>query len=290
MARRLLGAAGSAAAPALAVGLLALYAPTYADLATGLWQAENAQHGPLIALVAAWLFWQRRGEVLRAPVIPGDASGIPLLCFGLLLYVVGRSQQIALLEVGSQIPVLAGVVLLARGARALRAVAFPLLFLAFMVPLPGVFVDSLTGTLKEGVSFAVAEILYAAGLPVARSGVLLTLGQYQLLMADACSGLHSMFSLSALGLLFLHLTGRAGVPHNAIMLAAILPVAFAANLARVLALALVTYYLGDRAAQGFLHDLAGLLLFVVALALLFVLDALLCRVLPRRRSAGAASA
>ena len=274
------------AATAVAVGLLALYAPTYFDLATGPWQAEDARHGPLIALVAAWLFWQSRAEVLRAPAVPGDAWGIPLLCLGLLLYVVGRSQQIPLLEVGSQIPVLAAVVLLLRGARALRAVAFPLLFLAFMVPLPGVLVDGLTGALKEGVSFTVAEILYGAGLPVARSGVLLTLGQYQLLMADACSGLHSMFSLSALGLLFLHLTGRTGVPHNAIMLAAILPVAFAANVARVLALALVTYYLGDRAAQGFLHDLAGLLLFVVALVLLFALDALLCLMPPRRRGPG----
>jgi len=269
-------------AAAVLAGLLAMYLPTYIELATTLWPTQEQRHGPLVALGAAWLLWRCRGQILRVPAAPSHGLGLPLLGLGLAAYVVGRSQQIPLLEVGSQIPVLAAVVLLTRGLRALRAVAFPLLFLAFMVPLPGIFVTAVTGALKEWVSVAVEEVLFSAGLPIARSGVLLTLGHYQLLMADACSGLHSMITLSALGLLFLHLMGRASPLHNGLLIAAIVPVAFVANVARVLALALATYYLGERTAQGLVHELAGVLLFAVALGAMFAIDTLLCRVLRRR--------
>lgn len=270
----------------LFAGLLAMYVPTYLAQAASHWQTEQLRHAPLVALGAAWLFWRRRSSFVHSPAAVADIPGLPLLLFGIAAYVVGRSQEIPLLEVGSQIPVLAAVVLLTRGTGALRAAAFPLLFLAFMVPLPGILIDPVTATLKESVSAAVEETLFLAGLPIARSGVVLTLGHYQLLMADACSGLHSMITLTALGLLFLHLMGRTSLLHNGLLIAAIVPVAFVANVARVLALALTTYYLGERAAQGIAHDLAGVLLFVVALAAMFAIDALLCRALCRRTATG----
>ena len=266
-------------------GLMAMYVPTYIDQAAHQWQTDELRHGPLVVIGAAWLVWRQRDRILCAPAIARDALGAPLLLLGVVAYIVGRSQQIPLLEVGSQIPVLAAVVLLTRGTHALRAVAFPLLFLAFLIPLPGILLNAVTGALKAWVSLAVEELLYLAGLPVARSGVVLTLGQYRLLMADACSGLHSLITLSALGLLFLHLMGRASQLHNGLLLAAIIPVALVANVMRVLALALATYYLGERAAQGVVHDLAGVLLFVVALAAMFVIDALLHHALRRREAA-----
>jgi exosortase B len=268
---------------ALFAALLAIYAPTYHDLSAGPWRTQAHGHGPFVAVVAAWLFWRHREAILRHPAQPRDVSGSALLALGLAAYAVGRSQEIPLLEAGSQLPVLAGILLLLRGFPALRAAAFPLVFLAFTVPLPGIFVDAITATLKEGVSVAVEEILFRAGLPVARSGVVLTLGQYQLLMADACSGLHSMFSLAALGLLFIHLAARDSALHNGLLATAILPIAFAANVARVLALSLITYRLGNAAGQGFLHDVAGIGLFAVALGSLFALDALLWRALRARK-------
>ena len=128
------------------------------------------------------------------------------------------------------------------------------------------------------------QLLYAAGYPIARNGVMLTVGQYQLLVADACSGLNSMFSLSALGLLFMYVTARTSIFHNAIMLVSILPIAFAANIVRVLVLILITYHFGDAAGQGFLHGAAGILLLIVALSILFLLDGALARVIkPRAR-------
>lgn len=256
----------------VAVGLAVLYVPTYVTLWNGVWNTEEQGHGPLILAVIAWLVWQRRTALIEGESHPSSALGWPLLLFGLLLYVVGRSQDILLFEVGSHIPVIAGAVLVARGARSLRALWFPILFFAFMVPLPGVFVDALTGPLKRNVSEIAEHLLYWLGYPIARSGVTLTIGPYQLLVADACSGLHSLYSLSALGLLYMYLMRHQSLVRNLVLGAAILPIAFGANVLRVVFLVLVTYHLGDEAGQGFLHGFAGMVLFIAALTLLFVLD------------------
>jgi exosortase B len=257
----------------LIVGVLALYVPTYMDLARGLWQTEEQGHGPLIAAVAGWLIWQTRASLLGAEQRPVIVGGFLMLAVGLLVYVFGRSQDILLFEVGSQIVVLMALLLVAGGKSSLRACWFPLLFLVFMIPLPAAFVDALTNPLKRHVSEIAEHILYATGYPIARSGVTLSIGPYQLLVADACSGLHSMYSLSALGLLYLYLMKHVSFTRNALMAFAILPIAFGANVVRVVFLVLVTYYLGDEAGQGFLHGFAGMVLFVAALGLLFALDA-----------------
>jgi exosortase len=143
-------------------------------------------------------------------------------------------------------------------------------------------VDAITGSLKSLIANIVESLLYTAGYPIARSGVILSIGPYQLQVADACSGLHSMFSLSALGTLFMYIMGSKTKLHMAIMLASILPIAFAANIVRVIVLVLVTYYMGDEAGQGFLHGAAGMVLMLVALVFFFCLDMVLDKVLPGR--------
>lgn len=259
------------------LGLLALYLPTYYDLANGLWNTEEQAHGPIVLMVTLYLIWTEKDVILQ------PASGLErrpilgwfLLVFGLLLYALGRSQEILLFEVGSQIPVLLGTLLITLGSKPVRALWFALFFLLFMVPLPGFVVDAATGPLKQHVSVIAEQVLYFFGYPIARSGVTLTIGPYQLLVADACSGLHSMFSLSAMGLLYLYLVGHKSWIRNGILIASILPIAFFANIIRVMILVLITYHMGDEAGQGFLHGFAGVMLFVVALLLLFALDAVL---------------
>jgi exosortase B len=264
------------------LGLLALYLPTYWMLAHGLWNSEEQAHGPIVLLVALFLVWQKRA-VLAETNIAGHAEigiGSILLALGLAAYAIGRSQDILLFEVGSQIPVILGALLVTLGTKAARALWFALFFLLFMIPLPGFVVDAATGPLKQYISVIAEHVLYAAGYPIARSGVMLTVGPYQLLVADACSGLHSMFSLSAMGLLYLYLMQRTSIARNAIIMAAILPIAFAANIVRVMVLILVTYHLGDEAGQGFLHGFAGIMLFIVGLLFLFVLDWVLKFIFP----------
>ena len=258
------------------IGLLVLYVPTYWDLSNGIWNSEEQAHGPIVLMVALYLLWMQRGVLAPDAVQAGDARhpvlGGFVLFFGLLLYALGRSQEILLFEVGSQIPVLIGALLITLGMRPVRALWFAFFFLLFMVPLPGFVVDAATGPLKQHVSEIAEQVLYFLSYPVARSGVTLTVGPYQLLVADACSGLHSMFSLSAMGLLYLYLMQHGSWLRNGLLIASILPIAFVANIVRVMILVLVTYHLGDEAGQGFLHGFAGILLFVVALLFLFALD------------------
>lgn len=272
------------------LGLLVLYLPTYWALAHGLWDSEENAHGPIVLIVSLYLVWQKRAVFSLAaasgrPGLPEVILGWGLLAFGLLAYALGRSQLIVLLEVGSQIPVILGMLLITVGVQAVRALWFPLFFLLFMIPLPGIVVEAATGPLKQYVSVIAEQVLYWAGYPIGRSGVTLTVGPYQLLVADACSGLHSMFSLSAMGLLYLYLMQRTSVVRNLILMAAILPIAFAANVVRVMVLVLVTYHLGDEAGQGFLHGFAGIMLFVIALLFLFALDWILGFFLPDRSRA-----
>jgi len=257
------------------LGFAAMYVPSYWAAAQGLWQSDEFGHAPIILAIALWLFWQVREKLYLAPDRPLPLLGWPLLALGLLLYVFGRTFTVNSVEFLSQPVVVLAVLLLLKGPGGLRAAWFAVFYLVFMVPLPGIVVDALTGPLKQWISLIVVEVLRAVGYPIARAGVMITIGQYQLLVADACSGLNSMFSLSALGTLFMYLMARPGLVHNAIMLAAIVPIAFFANIVRVMALVLVTYHLGDEAGQGFLHGAAGMVLMLVALVVFFATDALL---------------
>jgi len=256
-------------------GVAALYIPTFYDLSRTLWRQDDYAHGPIILLVVCWILWQRREILWRTPSGGGAVTGGVLFFLGLVCYALGRSQRILQLEVGSLILVLSGSALLLLGSSSLRALRFPLVFLVFLVPLPGVLVDAVTGKLKAYVSYIAEAVLYTSGYPVARDGVMLTVGQYQLLVADACSGLHSMFSLVALGMLYIHVSGEKSWIRNAVLLTTAIPIAFVVNIIRVIVLVLITYHLGDEAGQGFLHDWAGLLLFVAALGLFIASDGLI---------------
>jgi exosortase B len=261
----------------LAAGLLALVVPTYVRLNATLWNDEAYQHGILVAAVFWWLAWRKRETLLALPQDGRPVAGGAVLAFGLSMYFVGRSQNLPLFEVSAHIPLFTGVLLLAWGPAALRALWFPIVFLLFMVPLPGFVLVAMTSTLKQHVSVAAESLLYHAGYPIARDGVTISIGPYRMLVADACSGLNSIFSLAALGVLYMHLTFRAGWVRSAALLAAIVPIAFVANVARVITLILITYHFGDEAGQGFMHNTSGVLLFIVALLGLMALDVVLTR-------------
>jgi exosortase B len=252
-----------------------LYAGTYAELAQTTWETEEQGHGPLIIGAAAWLLWIKRFEIFAGPPRPALFSGFVLLGVSLLAFVVGRSQSVIELAAASQITTLMAGFLLLHGAGALRRAWFPLFFLLFMVPLPGALVQAITLPLKSAVSVVATEVLYWVGYPIARTGVTLTIGPYQLLVADACSGLNSLFTLEALGLLYMNIMNYQSKARNVILAVMIVPISFISNIARVIILVLITYHFGDEAGQGFAHTFAGLVLFAVALVLTYGCDRLL---------------
>ncbi len=264
----------------LVAGLLflafaAMYGPSYMMLAERVWPSDEQGHGPIILAVALYLLFDKRHALAALPARPDKTWGYPLLIGGVLLYALGRSQYILFFEILSQIVVLVALVLLFSGRKGLRLVWFPLFFLLFMVPLPGSLVAAVTGPLKAAVSAVAANLLYQLGYPVGRAGVLLTVGPYQLLVADACAGLNSMFTLEALGLLYMNLMNYTNVTRNVVLAVLIIPISFAANIVRVMILVLVTYHFGDEAGQGFIHSFAGMVLFLVGLVLMLATDKVL---------------
>jgi exosortase B len=266
----------------LTIGFLVLYVPSYIGLSQRVWTDSEEMHGPIVLAVAIWALWSMRKPLLET-FGTGSAIAWPIAVTGLIAYFVGRTLDILVLEIGSQVLVLSACLLLLGGWRALRLAAFPLAFLVFLVPLPGNLVDSLTGSLKQIVSLVAENLLYWAGYPVARSGVIISVGPYQLMVADACSGLKSMFSLSAMGFLYIYLMDYKSWTRNGLLIAALLPIAFLANVVRVMVLILVTYHFGDAAGQGFVHDAAGLVLFIVAIVILGAFDSFLGATIWRRK-------
>ena len=259
-----------------ALGLAAMYGPSFFDLLNGIWRTDEQGHGPIVLGISIWLLVRAWPAAMS---VPGDRPrpwlAWPMLLVGALSYALGRSQGILILEIGSLLWMLVGLVLLLHGPGALKRIWFPLFFMLFMIPLPGTVVDALTQPMKLAVSYVAENILYRIGYPISRTGVILQIGQYQLLVADACAGLHTLFTLEALGLLYLNLVRHASVFRNIALAVLIVPISFCANVIRVMVLTLITYHFGDEAGQGFLHGFAGLVLFMAALLLITGADSLL---------------
>jgi len=259
------------------VAAVAMYAPTYWAAAGSIWQSEDNAHGALVFIVVLWLFWRERTSISACPAQPLYLQGGISFLLGLIFYVYGRTLESRSFEFLSPVFVISGLLLVMKGRRALLAAWFPIFYLLFTIPLPAVIVDTLTGPLKQWISVLVESALHGLGYPISRAGVTIFIGQYQLLVADACSGLHSIFSMAAIGTLYVYLRKNPSKLHNAIMLASILPIAFTANIIRVALLVLITYYLGDEAGQGILHGAAGMVLMLFSLVCLFGLDIILSR-------------
>lgn len=272
-------------------GLIVLYLPSLIDLFRGVWSTDQQAHGPIVLGIACWLMYRKWPEMVRVsegrPGIP--SIGWPLFVFGLILYILGRSQDILVFEIGSVIWLFSGILLLIRGRNALKAQWFPLFFMLFMIPLPSPLVDFLTMPMKMAVSYVAENILFWADYPIARTGVILQIGQYKLLVADACAGLHTLFTLEALGLLYLNIVRHDSVMRNIALAILIVPISFTANVIRVMVLTLITYHFGDEAGQGFLHGFAGMVLFLSALLLIIGVDSLLQLAIRLRHKSGTAS-
>jgi exosortase B len=257
-------------------GLVVLYLPSLVDLFQGVWSTDQQAHGPIVLGIACWLIYRKWPDMMRLSdgQTGAPSVGWPVFIFGLVLYIIGRSQDILAFEIGSVVWLFSGILLLVRGREALKAQWFPLFFMLFMIPLPGPLVDFLTMPMKMAVSYVAENILFWADYPIARTGVILQIGQYKLLVADACAGLHTLFTLEALGLLYLNIIRHDSLFRNLALAICIVPISFTANVIRVIILTLITYHFGDEAGQGFLHGFAGMVLFLSALMLIIGVDSI----------------
>lgn len=271
----------------LLAGLLLLAGPTLLTLARTSWSGDNGSHGPLVLSTGLWLLWHIASD-LRQRITPAhDWVLWPGLLVSLAIYVVGRSFDLLSVEAAGLLGV--GVAMLYRlyGAGGLRIAAMPLVYLGFVVPIPGWVVDNLTFPLQEAISRVVTSLLAKAGYPIVHQGVAIFIGTYQLLVENACSGMNSIVGLTALTLLYIYLLHRASWRYALLLGLLVVPVAMAVNLLRVIGLVLLTYHAGDGVAQGFMHVTTGLVLFACGLVMIFGLDLLFQRLLGPRAGAQA---
>lgn len=258
--------------PVLAAGMIAIVIPTMLLVARMSWATDQGAHGPIVLATGLWLFV--REWPLARPYLKPAGTGLVVALFVplLLLYFVSRVSRIVEVEgflmYGLLILSLYSVI----GWRALKILWFPIIYMAFMFPPPDTVVAVVTNPLKIALSSWSVDLLYHLGYPIASAGVIIQIGQYQLLVADACSGLNSLISLSAITLFYVYLRHHANVRYALLLFVAVIPVAVFANLIRILFLVLLTYYGGESMAQGFLHDFAGMTMFMTALLSIFLID------------------
>jgi len=260
------------------LGILVLYAPTVQHLFQTVWTAQDQAHGPMILFVVLYLFWTKKSEIKLTHGKSNALLGWSTLLFGLCVYIIGHSQDMIAFDVGSSLFVVIGILLIRGGLPLLKVCWFPIFFLLFMIPLPGALLDAITAPMKMAVSYVAEHVLYLFHYPVARSGVIIQIGQYKLFVADACAGMHTLLSLEALGLFYLSFVKHDSLARNLSLGLLIIPISFIANVIRVITLILVTYYYGDEVAQGFIHTFASVFLFAVALILIVSIDSAIQRI------------
>jgi exosortase len=258
----------------LALGVLAIVVPTFQGIARVSWSTEQGAHGPIVLAIGLWLF-VRQWPVLMENARPGNPVAGWLLLLGALGgYFLARLVGSITIESGMMYLALVAALYLFVGAGAMRMVWFPIVFLLFVLPPPGSVVAAATQPLRLEISQQAVNLLAMLGYPVARAGLIIYVDQYVLEVKAACGGLNSIISLTAIGLFYAYVRHNSNARYIAALFVVITALAVAANFVRVLILILITYYLGDRAAQGFLHQFAGLTMFTVAIGGIMLFDAI----------------
>jgi len=236
----------------------------------------------VVAPTGVWALWR------CLPDLGSDNKGgsllltVAALVVSLPVYVFGRAYDIISLEAAGLYVAILAIVHDRFGFRAMLRNWFPFLYLGLLLPMPGWMLDEFTAPLKQLVSALSFSLVEPMGVPIVREGVTMTVGPYELLVEDACSGLNSLIGLVAITLFYIYLLRSAGWKYSLFLLILIIPVAIAANVIRIVILILLTYYMGDAVGQGFLHSTAGLFLFAVALVIMFAIDNIISKVVWKR--------
>ena len=266
----------------LLASLTVFILPTMQFVAREGWTGEEGAHGPIILFTGLWLLWREWAPARRFASPPSITLVAILLVALVPLYIFARVTQIVEIEAYLMYAVMLVVLYSIIGAAAMKRLWFPLLYLGFAFPPPDTLVAAVTVPLKIELSRVSIAFLDMFGYPIGGEGVRIFIGQYELLVAAACSGLNSIISLTAISLFYVYLRHQAEWRYALLLVVLVIPIALLANFARVLILILLTYHAGEATAQGFLHNFAGIFMFAIALGLTFLLDELIRPIWKRR--------
>jgi len=268
---------------AILLALIAwLYVPILVPLVRQWWSDPNFSHGFLVPVFVAYVLWQNRERLSAVPQQP-SFWGLPIILFGIATLILGVFGAELFLSRISLILLVGGLVVFFQGWKMLRAVMFPLLFLILMIPIPAIILNQITLPLQFFASKLAAWSLPLCGVPVLREGNVINLPAMPLEVADACSGIRSLLSLTTLAVMYGYLL-ESRVWLRVVLALASIPIAVAANGFRIFGTGLLVQYWDPDKAQGFFHEFSGWLIFVVSLLLLFGVHWCIKTVLERRES------
>lgn len=256
----------------IVLAILVLYRPILVRLATQVLGDANYSHAVVVPFFCLYLLWQKREDFSHLEKQPSSVGLIAVVLAIALLYLGSIGAEFFVSRF-SLVLLIAGLVLYFYGWNCLRALAFPIGFLLLMIPLPSILYNWITFPLQLLSSrFATWILEFIRVVPVVREGNLLILPHYTLEVVEACSGIRSLMSLVALGLGYSYLAERNNWVRT-ILVAAMFPIAIVGNGIRVVCAALLGHFLGPQTAEGFLHPISAVVIFVVALTLLLGLHA-----------------
>lgn len=245
------------------------YAPGFQDLFHQWHSNEDMGHGFFVPLIAGYIVWERRAA-LQSCLAEADRSfsgwGLALILWGAIQWILGAFAAEIFLQRSALMFSLCGILLYLGGAKLIRLLAFPILLLLFMIPIPGIILKSVTFPLQLLSSRIAEAALEMLGYSVVRDGNILELAGQLLSVVEACSGLRALLSLSFFSLCYAYLVDPRPSTRW-IMFAATIPIALLANAGRIVVTAILGRY-DEELARGFFHSFSGWVIFVISIAML----------------------
>lgn len=235
-------------------------------------------HGFLVPLFSVYIMWENR-EVIRSTPIRQSWAGLPLVLLGLCTVILGVYGADLFLSRTSFLILLAGLIWTLLGRAMLRTLMFPLLTLMLAIPFPEIVFNKITFPLQLLATQLASGILSMVGVPVLYEGNVIQLPVMKLEVAEACSGIRSLMSLFTLAIFYGYFLER-GIWRRVILALASVPIAVAANAARIVGTGLCVQYWDPDKALGFFHEFSGWVMFVISLILLYLVHRAMLLIAP----------
>lgn len=259
----------------LFIAFAVLYLPFLQTMVKDWGENDNYSHGYLIPFIFGFMIYSMRDQLGKIEISPSN-WGMLVIVIGLCQLMVAKIGMEYFLQRTSIIVVFFGISLYLFGSKMTKKVSLPLLYLIFMIPIPAIIWNRVAFPMQLFASSITETIIHAISIPVYREGNVIHLTETTLEVVDACSGLRSLISLFALSGAFTFMVKLSTVKKWILFFSAA-PIAIVVNITRLVSTAILAKWMGADAAQGFLHDFSGMVVFVGGIFLLYCVSVLLSK-------------